>query len=664
MARPRLPRLGFVGTFALLSATAVGLLGIALAQVETAHERSSATSDAASSAQLLVQVGLQPHIDRSDLTTGLPPETIAALDSAFQAGLNDGQLVRIKLWSPDGEVLYSDQHELIGQRFPIDGDLQEGLDGELTAGVSHLDKAENVDERQFGELLEVYVPVRFGTEHEGAFEIYVPWAPIARQITSNTRRLLLVLAGGLLLLWAVLFRIVMGASRRIRRDRDELARRAEENHRLAMFDHLTGLPNRLLFFDRVTQAISAAGREGSGVGVLLLDLHRFKEVNDTLGHERGDELLRQVGPRLQGVLRASDSVARLGGDEFGIALAGLNTLSEGEDVARKLTDALDTPFVLDGIDIALGGSIGIARYPDHGDDPDQLLRRAEVAMYVAKTARAPYESYSLEQDTYSTDRLALVAELRRAIDEADLALAYQPMIDLERGMIIGVEALLRWSHASQGPIGPDVFIPLAEHSGLIGRITTYVLEAAATQAQAWREAGLDLTVSVNLSVRDLQRPGLAAAIGATLERHELPAARLQLEITEGSVMDQPDRALATLQELAGVGVGLSVDDFGTGYSSLAYLQRLPVNELKIDRSFVLGLAGSSSDGEIVRSTVGLGHNLGLSIVAEGVEDERSLAFLRDVGCDIAQGFFIARPMPADAVLEWARSSAWQVPVEA
>jgi len=664
MARPRLPRLGFVGTFALLSATAVGLLGIALAQVETAHERSSATSDAASSAQLLVQVGLQPHIDRSDLTTGLPPETIAALDSAFQAGLNDGQLVRIKLWSPDGEVLYSDQHELIGQRFPIDGDLQEGLDGELTAEVSHLDKAENVDERQFGELLEVYVPVRFGTEHEGAFEIYVPWAPIARQITSNTRRLLLVLAGGLLLLWAVLFRIVMGASRRIRRDRDELARRAEENHRLAMFDHLTGLPNRLLFFDRVTQAISAAGREGSGVGVLLLDLHRFKEVNDTLGHERGDELLRQVGPRLQGVLRASDSVARLGGDEFGIALTGLNTLSEGEDVARKLTDALDTPFVLDGIDIALGGSIGIARYPDHGDDPDQLLRRAEVAMYVAKTARAPYESYSLEQDTYSTDRLALVAELRRAIDEADLALAYQPMIDLERGMIIGVEALLRWSHASQGPIGPDVFIPLAEHSGLIGRITTYVLEAAATQAQAWREAGLDLTVSVNLSVRDLQRPGLAAAIGATLERHELPAARLQLEITEGSVMDQPDRALATLQELAGVGVGLSVDDFGTGYSSLAYLQRLPVNELKIDRSFVLGLAGSSSDGEIVRSTVGLGHNLGLSIVAEGVEDERSLAFLRDVGCDIAQGFFIARPMPADAVLEWARSSAWQVPVEA
>jgi diguanylate cyclase (GGDEF)-like protein len=653
-----------VGTFALLSAAAVALLGLALAGVETSHERSTAQRDAAASAQLLVQVGLQPHIQRSDMDTGLRPDAIAQLDSAFQAGLADGQLVRIKLWSPDGQVLYSDQHELIGQRFPIEDDLQESLDGELTADVSHLDKAENVDERQFGELLEVYVPVQFGQEHVGAFEIYVPWTPIADQIRTNTRRLLLVLAGGLVLLWAVLFRIVVGASRRIRRDRDELARRADENRRLAMFDHLTELPNRLLFFDRVSQAIAAAGRDGTGVGVLLLDLHRFKEVNDTLGHERGDELLRQVGPRLHGVLRASDSVARLGGDEFGIALAGLNTPTEGEDVARKLTDALDTPFVLDGIDIALGGSIGIATYPDHGDDPDQLLRRAEVAMYVAKAARAPFESYSPAQDTYSTDRLALVADLRKAIDDGTLAVAYQPMIDLSRGAIVGVEALLRWTHATQGPIGPDVFIPLAEHSGLIGRITPYVLEAAARQAHAWHEAGLDLTVSVNLSVRDLQRPGLALAVGDILDRHGVRPDRLHLEITEGSVMDQPDRALMTLQELAAVGVGLSVDDFGTGYSSLAYLQRLPVNELKIDRSFVLGLANSSSDGEIVRSTVGLGHNLGLTIVAEGVEDESSLTFLRDVGCDIAQGFFIARPMPADTLTDWATTSTWRIPVEA
>ncbi|HEX3300228.1 MAG TPA: EAL domain-containing protein [Actinomycetota bacterium] len=663
MGRLRVPRPGFVGTFALLSAAAVALLGLALAQVEAAHERSTAQSDAAASAQLLVQVGLQPHIERSDMNTGLRDQTVHELDQAFQAGLVDGQLVRIKLWSPSGEVLYSDQHELIGQSFPVEDDLQEALDGELSADVSHVDKAENVDERQFGELLEVYVPVQFGTEHV-AFEIYVPWTPIAAQIQANTRRLLLVLVGGLVLLWAVLFRIVVDASRRIRRDRDELERRADENRRLAMFDHLTELPNRLLFFDRVSQTIATSAREGTGVAVLLLDLHHFKDVNDTLGHERGDELLRQVGPRLQGVLRASDTVARLGGDEFGIALAGLGSPVEAEDVARKLTDALDAPFALDGIDIALGGSIGIATYPDHGDDPDQLMRRAEVAMYVAKAARAPFESYSPAQDTYSTDRLALVADLRKAIDDGTLTVAYQPMIDLSRSAIVGVEALLRWTHPTQGAIGPDVFIPLAEHSGLIGRITTYVLEAAAGQAHTWQGAGLDLTVSVNLSVRDLQRAGLAAAVADALERHGVPADRLRLEITEGSVMDQPERALATLGELAAVGVGLSVDDFGTGYSSLAYLQRLPVNELKIDRSFVLGLAESSSDGEIVRSTVGLGHNLGLSIVAEGVEDESSLTFLREVGCDIVQGFFIAKPMSAESLTEWATTSTWRISVDA
>ncbi|MDP9185458.1 MAG: EAL domain-containing protein [Actinomycetota bacterium] len=664
MARLRAPRLGFVGTFALLSATAVAVLGLALAQVEVAHERSTAQEDAASSAQLLVQVGLQPHIHRSDMDLGLPPTTVEALDNAFRAGLADGQLVRIKLWSANGEVLYSDQHELIGRTFQIEGDLQEGLDGELTAEVSELDKAENVDERQFGELLEVYVPVRFGDEHIGAFEIYVPWAPIADQIASNTRRLILMLAGGLVLLWAVLFRIVLRASRRIRRDRDELARRADENRRLAMFDHLTGLPNRLLFFDRVTHAIATAGREGTGVGVLLLDLHRFKEVNDTLGHERGDELLRQIGPRLQGVLRATDTVARLGGDEFGIALGGLNTASEAEDVAGKLTDALDMPLVLDGIDIALGGSIGIATYPEHGDEPDQLLRRAEVAMYVAKAARAPFEAYAAAQDTYTTDRLSLVAELRRAIDQGDLVLAYQPMIDLTNRAVVGVEALLRWTHPDRGPITPDEFIPLAEHSGLIGRVTLYVLDMATQQAHEWHAQGLDLTVSVNLSVRDLLRPDLASAVGAALERHELPPNRLRLEITEGSVMDQPERALATLEELAGVGVGLSVDDFGTGYSSLAYLQRLPVNELKIDRSFVVGLAQSASDSEIVRSTVALGHNLGLSIVAEGVEDHRTLAFLTEIGCDVAQGFFIARPMPPTDIHGWVRASSWQTPVVA
>jgi diguanylate cyclase (GGDEF)-like protein len=397
--------------------------------------------------------------------------------------------------------------------------------------------------------------------------------------------------------------------------------------------------------------------------VLFCDLDHFKAVNDELGHETGDQVLVTVADRLRQVVRPSDTVARLGGDEFGISIAGMRGSLDAVDVARKLTDALDEPFMLDGIEIALGGSIGIARFPDHGDAPEVLMRRAEVAMYVAKSARAPFEVYAEEQDTYSTDRLALVAELRRAIDEGELSLFFQPKIDLERSAVIGVEALLRWQHPERGAIGPDEFVPLAEHSGLIRRLTSYVLEAATAQVGAWRAEGIDLPVAVNLSVRDLLDPGLAAEIRDLLERRDLPPDRLLLEITESSVMDQPERALATLHELAGIGVGLSVDDFGTGYSSLAYLQRLPVGELKIDRSFVMRLGTSESDAEIVRSTVELGHNLGLSIVAEGVEDEASLTFLVNAGCDVAQGFYIARPMPAGDVPAWVRGSAWPIPVE-
>ena len=664
MARLRAPRLGFIGTFALLSGAAITVLGLALAQIESVHDRADATDHAAASAQLLVQVGLQPHVDRSDMENGLPPSAVQALDDAFQAGLADGQLTRIKLWSPSGEVLYSDQHELIGQTFPIEDDLQEGLDGELTAEVSDLSKAENVSERQFGQLLEVYVPVEFGDEHVGSFELYVPWAPIAAGIHANTNRLYLVLAAGLLLLWAVLFRIIVQTSARMRRDREELARRADENRRLAMYDHLTGLPNRLLFQDRATQAIAAAGRDGTGVGVMILDLHRFKEVNDTLGHDRGDELLQQVGSRLQGALRAADTVARLGGDEFGILITGLGHEPEAQEVARKLTGELDASFELEELEIALGGSIGIARYPEDGAEPETLLRHAEVAMYVAKAARDPFQLYTAEQDTYSTDRLALVAELRRAIDQGELSLSYQPKVDLERSALIGMEALARWDHPTRGQVFPDTFIPVAEHSGLIRRLTSYVLKVAIQQLAVWRSAGLDLPISVNLSVRDLLDPTIVTEIRELLEAADVPPDRLQLEITESSMMDQPERALATLGALADVGVGLSIDDFGTGYSSLAYLQRLPVRELKIDRSFVMHVMTNSGDAEIVRSTIDLGHNLGLSIVAEGVEDEAAMTFLIDVGCDIAQGYYIAKPMRAADVPSWVRASAWPMLVEA
>ena len=453
----------------------------------------------------------------------------------------------------------------------------------------------------------------------------------------------------------------------LRKPQDELDQMAdalrtsddELSHRV-LHDPLTGMANRALLFDRIGHALER--RDHAPIAVLFIDLDDFKAFNDTLGHSRGDEVLLEVSRRLRSVLRPSDTVARLGGDEFAVLVEDLAEPHGATSVAERILLALSRPVDLRGRRLELSASVGVAVSGGDLSDADELVRAADLAMYAAKgSGKACYRSFEPSMLAGTVERLALAADLRRAIDHNEIELHYQPVVDMSNGRLRGVEALARWTHRERGAVAPDVFIPLAEHSGLIGRITTYVLEAAADQAHAWHEAGLDLTVSVNLSVRDLQRPGLAAAVGEALHRHGVPADSLRLEITEGSVMDQPERALATLRELAAVGVGLSVDDFGTGYSSLAYLQRLPVNELKIDRSFVLRLAESSSDGEIVRSTVGLGHNLGLSIVAEGVEDESSLTFLREIGCDIAQGFFIAKPMPADSVAEWATTSTWRIP---
>jgi diguanylate cyclase (GGDEF)-like protein len=649
-------RLGFVARFAIASAVAMVLLWAALSWVEFNRVRTRALSEAASAAQILAQVTLQPHLSPDNMHLGVGPDQMRSMDEAFGAGLSSGGIARVKVWTRDGEIVYSDDHDLIGRSFPIEHDLEEALDGAIEAEISDLADAENERERSFGRLLEVYVPLRFETgKPVGAFELYVPYEPIARQIAEDSIRISLVLIGGLVVLWAALFRIVLGASRGIRRDREEIARKAEENQYLALHDQLTDLPNRLLFKDRLEQAIRTSNREGTKVAALILDLDRFKDVNDTLGHERGDELLEQVGPRLREVIRGVDTVARLGGDEFGVLLGGLHQVAEVSGVARKISDTLDRPFRLPDMEVQLGASIGIAIYPDHGSDADGLMRLAEVAMYVAKAAATSFEVYQEEHDHHSKDRLALVGELRHAIDAGQLFLDYQPQIDLTGGGTVAVEGLVRWAHPERGLIVPDVFIPLAEQTGMIRRLTSYVLDQALAQCKAWREAGIELSVGVNLSVRDLLDLGLPDEVRALLERYGIRPDCLELEITESSVMDQPDRALEVLDRLANIGVGLSIDDFGTGYSSLAYLQRLPVRRLKIDRSFVMRLRTSENDAEIVRSTIELGHNLGLMVVAEGVEDAESLAFLSATGCDLAQGFHIARPMPADAVGEWIGS---------
>jgi diguanylate cyclase (GGDEF)-like protein/PAS domain S-box-containing protein len=429
-------------------------------------------------------------------------------------------------------------------------------------------------------------------------------------------------------------------------------KRAEEalEHQ-ALHDGLTGLPNRLLLQDRLTQAIRMAERDGRTFALCVIDLDRFKDVNDTLGHFAGDQLLLEVAWRLRNTLRASDTVARLGGDEFAIVLPDAD-MAAATLSAEKMVEALGASLVLEGHEVAVGASVGIAVYPENGSDSDTLLRRADVAMYVAKQTRGGYVAYQPDQDHTSTERLTLVGSLRRAIADDELTLYYQPKVDCRSGAVAGVEALVRWQHPQQGLVPPDRFIPLAEQTGLIRPLTRWVLNAAISQTSNWHEQGLMLSVAVNLSAHDLQDAQLPARVAELLTRHHVGAEWLKLELTESALMADPTQALQVLTELCELGVRIAIDDFGTGYSSLGYLKHLPAHEIKIDRSFVADMAAQARDRAIVRSTIDLGHNLGLSAVAEGVEDQRTLDLLGGLGCDLAQGFFLSRPLPPAKIADW------------
>lgn len=425
----------------------------------------------------------------------------------------------------------------------------------------------------------------------------------------------------------------------------------------ALHDVLTDLPNRALIEDRLQQAILSAKRQARPLALLIMDLDGFKEVNDTLGHHMGDLLLQQVALRLQNILRKSDTVARLGGDEFAVLLP----LADAEKAilaARKVLDALKSPFSIQGHTLDIGGSIGIALFPTHGADGTTLVRRADVAMYVAKRANTGYAIYDSEHDQHSMAQLALTGEFGHAIENQQLAFYYQPKIDLKSGCVVSAEALARWHHPQQGLIMPDKFIPLAERTGLIRPLTQWGLNAALQQCASWREAGLNLGVAVNLSARNLPEPQLAENITQMLENWGVPPDWLELEITESAIMTDPVRALNILTRLDSMGVRLVIDDFGTGYSSLSYLKKLPVDTIKIDKSFVISMASDKNDEVIVRSTIDLAHNLGLKVVAEGVERREAWEMLNELGCDMAQGYYISQALAPAEFSAWLKESPW------
>jgi len=432
-------------------------------------------------------------------------------------------------------------------------------------------------------------------------------------------------------------------------------RQAVLSEHQALHDALTGLPNRVLFHDRVRQAIESARRHGSTSAVMVMDLDHFKEINDTLGHYHGDRLLQLVGERLSSLLRSEDTVARMGGDEFAILLPSVGDQSYAAEVAAKMRDALRASFEIDGLTLEVGASIGIACYPDHGEDGETLLQRADIAMYVAKADHSGAQLYETKQDQHSVQRLALAGELRRAIENDELVLHYQPKVDVATGRVVGAEALCRWQHPSLGLIMPDEFVPMAEHTGLITPLTKQVLNIALQQVAHWRAQGQRLSIAVNLSARSFLDSQLLDDIPELLAAWRVDPALLELEITESMIVGDPERARAVLERLNELGITLAIDDFGTGYSSLAYLKQLPVDEIKIDKSFVLQMGGNSSDETIVRSIIDLAHNLDLRAVAEGVEDQGIMNRLTELGCDVAQGYHISRPLPAERFEAWMTS---------
>jgi diguanylate cyclase (GGDEF)-like protein len=423
----------------------------------------------------------------------------------------------------------------------------------------------------------------------------------------------------------------------------EVRRRLQELARQAYYDDLTGLPNGTRFKQEVERAV--AGAKGKQSAVLLLDLDRFKEINATFGHGCGDEVLRAVAARLA-VLEAPGLVlARLGGDEFAILARG--DADSALSLGRRALHALKLPFEIDGIPLAVETSIGAAVHPEHATDGESLIRRADVAMYAAKERRAGIAIYDSDSDPNDARRLALGGDLGRALEEEELVLFYQPKISLSNGRIIGVETLVRWQHPQRGLLPPSEFMPFAERTGLIRPLSRYLLERAIRQCSVWQTAAIDIHVAVNLTMHDLVEAELPTEVAKLLAEAGLPPERLELEITESSIMRDPFRVRQVLLRLSEMGVRIAIDDFGTGYSSLGFLKQLPVDELKIDRSFVMSMATDADDATIVRSTIDLGRTLGLTVVAEGVETAETLERLKELGCNVAQGYFMGRPAPAE-----------------
>jgi diguanylate cyclase (GGDEF)-like protein len=587
----------------------------------------------------------------AEFASGSPPRPVMeqneqrALDEFVQRARKSVAVDRVIVRDEAGRIVFSDDHRLIGKRVGSTKDLKLALSGRT---VYHpLTKAERPPFAPTTPAIVVWSAPNGASEEtpKAAIELWIPTAPIEATVSDRVGAVYTALAGVMIVLWIALIYAADRATGRLLK----LFHSREEQ---ALSDPLTGLPNRTKFQDDLVGCMTG-GRKPSGT-VILMDLDRFKDVNDTLGHHNGDLLLERVASRLKTVASAGATVARLGGDEFAILLPGLHDRQEVTPIARTILKVLEEPVVVGGLALQVEGSLGIAMFPENGNTPDAILRAADVAMYIAKEQRSGHEFYdpALHEHRHDAGRLALIGELRRAMDEAELVLHYQPKIDVRTGAASGFEALARWYHPERGLLSPDEFIPLAERSNLLRQVTLYLIDSALRQCSEWHEKGYRVSVAVNLSMQNLLDLRLPTDVGQLLESWRLPKGSLELEVTESTIMADHRRAQTILARLSKMGVRISIDDFGTGYSSLAYLQDLAVSAIKIDKSFVMTMDTDASKATIVESTIELGHNLDLKVVAEGVESIEAYERLAELGCDYAQGFFLSRPLSPDRAAIW------------
>ncbi|ROP27902.1 putative bifunctional diguanylate cyclase/phosphodiesterase [Couchioplanes caeruleus] len=622
--------------YAAASLVPVGVLGAVLVTGYREDAARQAEEQGRAQAVVIAEMAVAPALEEADLTAGLTETQRDRLHAATDFAIFHGSVVRLRLRSFSGQVVFSDDGSTAGGIPVADPAFR-------TAAVGQTDVAVVPDlERSPGQVIRVLEPVVASTSGRaiGVLELYLPYESIAAQLQQQMRVTYWRLAAGLVGLYLVLALISWSTTRSLRRY-------AAQQEREALHDALTGLPNRAAFRLRARAALENAPRRGAFV---LVDLNHFKEVNDTLGHHAGDELLKVVAARLVEALRPEDTVTRLGGDEFGLILPGVDRA----EVVALLSGArsrLTEEIVLDGIPLTIEASFGVALYPEHGAEVEELLQCADAAMYQGKRGTNGIVVYAGGEVAHSTQWLVVQAELRHAFERDELVLHYQPKIRLSDGEICGVEALVRWQHPTRGLLAPAEFLPAAEQSGLIEPLTDWVLRRALADQRDWLTAGRSWPVSVNVSARNLDQPGFAASVAALVTRTGTPADMLMLEVTETALAGDAPAAIRAVVDIVERGIGVAVDDFGVGYTSLSQLRAIPVSEIKIDRLFVDGLSRNPQSEAIVRSVIELAHGLGCWVTAEGVENEEVRRWLSDAGCDAAQGTLLGTPLTWNDLIE-------------